>query len=92
MKRRYYGLLAAFTAEYLIIKLADHYNIIIRSLFGNTVGAVLFFMPMLILLFSASRDEDFSEKERRWSQIGFWYMTYCFSLGVIVEFLIWIGS
>lgn len=88
MRTRYKVLLLLIITEILIISFLQRMNIQIKSWFGNFLGAILFLLPIQILLFCLSRDENSSRKKRIIYKITFWYLNVCFLAGGIATLIL----
>ncbi len=60
-------------------------DIHIQSWLGNTIGTLLFLMPLLVLLYLLKKDEDISKEYRIIAKIIFWFMIICLLGGGIGE-------
>ena len=83
MKRRYKVIIILFILEYLCMALMNKLNIYVQTWIGNAIGALLFCIPLLLLLYFLSRDEDVSKKYRILGKIGLIFLIFCYVAGGI---------
>lgn len=88
MKRKYKILAYCIGVEIFIIYMLNALEFSIKTWIGNALGVVAFFLPVQILLFMVSRDENCSKKKRIFCKIIFWHIIGCF-LGATIVTLIY---
>ena len=77
MKKKYKILIGIIVAEFVLIEILSVCNVKIDAFPLNLIGAVIFVIPMLIMLFHLSREESFSKRKRIVFKVLFWHFTVC---------------
>lgn len=83
MKKVYKRIGVLLVLEYFCLSLMNKLDIHIQSWVGNAVGALLFLMPILLLLYFLKKDEDVSRIYRVIAKIFFWFLIFCYIAGGI---------
>lgn len=87
MKKKYKILLIIFGIEYLFVSILNKSNIKIDSVIGTILGLVLFFAPIVVLLYLLGKDMEISPKYRILSKILNVFILVSFIAGFIVKLL-----
>lgn len=87
MKNIYKVLLLLFIIEIIIIAILRENNLIVQSYLGNAIGVFLFLLPIQILLFMLSKDNDLTRKIRLCLLIVFWFINICYVGGGVTLLL-----
>lgn len=83
VKKRYIVLISVINIQILVVSFLSQNNVIAQTWVGNAIGTVIFFLPIQILLFTLSKDNDLSIWVKSCCKIGFWFVIICFLLGGI---------
>lgn len=87
MKNIYKVLLLMFIIEIIIIAILRENNLIVQSYLGNAIGVFLFLLPIQILLFMLSKDNNLTRKIRFCLLIVFWFINICYVGGGVALLL-----
>ena len=87
MKKKYKVALIIFGIEYLCISVLNKYNIKIDSVIGTILGLMLFFAPIVVLLFLLSKDKEIADKYRILAKISNVFIIVCCIASFIVKIL-----
>ena len=85
MKKIYKVLLGLFGIEWIYVIVLSEANVQITSFLGKTVGIILFFAPIVVLLYLTSKDEEISAGKRKMAKLFLVFWIFCFSAGMIIE-------
>jgi len=88
MKPKYKWLIYLLAAEYFTLLVLSKSGMRVESWVGNVIGALICILPVQILLFMLSRDEDFSQNKRMCFKAAFWFIIICYCLGGAVTLLL----
>lgn len=83
MKRRYKKLLLVILVEYVLGLILMENYIKIQSFIGSAIGVFVFFLPIQILLFLLSNDDNISNTKRIIAKIVFWFICSCYLCAII---------
>lgn len=87
MKKVYKLLRFIISIEILAVLLLSELNIKIQSWVGNAIGTVIFLLPIQVLLYCLSRDQNMKTKTRIICKGVFWFILICFIGGGMATLL-----
>lgn len=85
MKKAYKICVICALVEFVIIYFLDKANIQLNSFFIKAVGALLFFLPIILLLVMMSKDEKFSSKKRQLFKGMYLFVIFCYICALIAK-------
>lgn len=85
MKREYKALLRLWLAEFVVVFFLDKAGVQIQSLLINAICALLFLLPIVILLVLMSKDESFSAKKQMLFKMLYVFIIFCYVLGLAAK-------
>ncbi len=77
MKKKYKILTRLIVAEYIIAAVLKNLNISFNNTLFGLIFAFIFFVPILVLLYMLSKDEDIAPKKRKFCKVFFYFMSFC---------------
>ena len=83
MKLKYKISLFLCFIEVIVLNLMNSNGIKIESAFGSLLVIILFFLPIQYLLYSLSKDELYSTRQRKYFKIFSWFFNYCIISSII---------
>lgn len=83
MKTKYKIIIFVFAIEYFCILIMDKMNIHVRGWIKNAIGALVFLVPLFLLLYFLGKDKDIKKKYRIISKILFYFLIVCYLVGGI---------
>ena len=87
MKKIYKLLILFAVVEFIVVCLLRANNFKIDSYLGNAIGVFLFLLPIQILLFMLSKDNNLTRKIRLCLLIVFWFINICYVGGGVALLL-----
>ena len=91
MKIKYKILLILFLIEYISLSVLNKGEVKLQSWWGNAIGTLLLCIPILVLLYWVSKDDEISNTCRSVPKIIFRFMIFCYFAGAIATRLELLG-
>lgn len=85
MKREYKALICFWLAEFFVVYFLDRAGVRLQSLLLNAICALLFLLPIVILLVLMSKDECFSVKKQMLFKMLYAFIIFCYVLGLAAK-------
>lgn len=83
MKKQFIILLSVIITEFIIVSALDKMNFQAKSPLENAIGVLLFLLPVQLLFFLLSKDQNLSKNRRLCFRIIFWFIILCYLVGAI---------
>ena len=87
IKKRYKVCIIACLAEFVFIYFLNKAELQFHSLFFHSIGTLLFFLPIVILLMLMSKDDDISIKKRQVFKMIYVFIILCYIGGLTAKLL-----
>lgn len=87
MKKKYKILIGVIGIEWLCVLILSEMEIQIDSLIGGMLGLMVFFVPVLLLLYLLTKDDNISPKNRILSKVFFVFIIVSCFAGIVVKIL-----
>ncbi len=81
MKPKYKWMLYLLAAEFFLLIMLNKSGMRVESWVGSAIGILITILPIQILLFMLSRDENISQNKRMCFKVAFWFVIICYCLG-----------
>ena len=88
MKKNYRILICLIVVEFFCVAILKNKNISFDNLLINATGTIIFFLPILCLLFLVSKDIQFSKRTRIIAKCFFYFIIFSCILGGVVNFVV----
>lgn len=87
MSKKYKILICLIVVEFFCVSILKNRNISFDNLVINATGTIIFFLPILWLLFLVSKDTHFSKSKRIIAKCFFYFIIVSYIFGGVVNLI-----